>query len=1071
MKANKFVRFLCLLLTLACCGGVLVALPVAAASGDSSAQAHLSDMKKYLAADSYAAYIADKISRGILPGRAGVLISSPNLGASSEGAKLLDSDAAWQESVSSDTHDFHYTGNREEDHSGAVLSPATGATAFEIVVPEGGAGLYYIAIQYYSLTRNSKVSSIERKLYIDGELPFSEANLISLNKAWTYKYKVGTDADGNDIYAEAADAAGAWDKDRDNLGFSQDLNGNDLTPTITQFGRWQTYLCADSEGYSSDYYRFYLTEGKHTITLDAIREEVVIGDLLVVPTDDAEYGVPTYSEYLEKYRGQPDAPAGTKVSFEAEKPSIVSDSSVAMTNNKNSAITSPSSPFSDLYNVIGASSFSSVGQWAAYNFTVPTSGMYEISMRYLQSALEGMFISRTIRITSNGEGDGLGRYGLPDGTAALPFREAFNTRFNYVKDWQISSLTDGNATFKLYFQEGVHYTIYFEVGLGALAEQLQIVENAMTELNSCYLDILRLTGSDPDEYQDYNFEDVLPDVMYTLNKQATVLEDVRNEFERICGTSGAHLATLENVYRLVYTMTDEDEIAKNLKNFKTYLGTLGTWLSTSKASTLVIDYISVQAPDTEAPKANANFFQSAWFEIRAFFASFFTDYDQMGVRDESALGEEALVVWIATGRDQSKVVRSLIDSDFSNYCKDKGYPSLAVSLKLVTAGTLLPSILAGKGPDVYMGLDSATVMNYAIREAVLPLQDQEGFAEHTGDNFAECAIDSVTLLQKTYGIPMSMSFAMMFYRMDFLVDMMGDNAKVPRTWDDLLSLLPDLQANNMEIGLNYTLALDFFLYQNGGNMWRYIDDPEYQGAQIGLDTDEGLRAFKFCCSLYTDYSFPVSYDAANRFRTGEMPIVIQDYVSLYNRLVVYATELDGLWSFSHIPGVEQSDGSINYTAIANVSSAIITKSAQERAKKTGTDRIAEAWHFVRWCTEADYVSQYSNRMVSILGPSAKYAAANLHAFDDMSWTSAERNAILEQIQHLDAIVNYPGSYIIARYTDFAFYAAVNDRKDAVEALRSYIGAINAEVTRKREEFGMKTLETGEVPPSYEHAGN
>ena len=254
-------------------------------------------------------------------------------------------------------------------------------------------------------------------------------------------------------------------------------------------------------------------------------------------------------------------------------------------------------------------------------------------------------------------------------------------------------------------------------------------------------------------------------------------------------------------------------------------------------------------------------------------------------------------------------------------------------------------------------------------------------------------------------------------------------------------------------------------------MWRYIDDPEYQGAQIGLDTDEGLRAFKFCCSLYTDYSFPVSYDAANRFRTGEMPIVIQDYVSLYNQLVVYATELDGLWSFSHIPGVEQSDGSINYTAIATVSSAIITKSAQERAKKTGTDRIAEAWHFVRWCTEADYVSQYSNRMVSILGPSAKYAAANLHAFDDMSWTSAERNAILEQIQHLDAIVNYPGSYIIARYTDFAFYAAVNDRKDAVEALRSYIGAINAEVTRKREEFGMKTLETGEVPPSYEHAGN
>ena len=237
-------------------------------------------------------------------------------------------------------------------------------------------------------------------------------------------------------------------------------------------------------------------------------------------------------------------------------------------------------------------------------------------------------------------------------------------------------------------------------------------------------------------------------------------------------------------------------------------------------------------------------------------------------RSEGALGEEALIVWIASGRDQSKVVRSLIDADFSDYCKEKGYQPLAVSLKLVTAGTLLPSILAGKGPDVYMGLDSSTVMNYAIREAVLPLQDQEGFAEHTSTKFSKCAIDSVTLLSKTYGVPMSMSFAMMFYRMDFLVDMMGDDAQVPRTWDELLALLPDLQANNMEIGLNYTPAMDFFLYQNGGNMWRYIDDPEYQGAQIGLDTDEGLRAFKFCCSLYTDYSFPVSYDAANRFQIG-----------------------------------------------------------------------------------------------------------------------------------------------------------------------------------------------------------
>ena len=61
-------------------------------------------------------------------------------------------------------------------------------------------------------------------------------------------------------------------------------------------------------------------------------------------------------------------------------------------------------------------------------------------------------------------------------------------------------------------------------------------------------------------------------------------------------------------------------------------------------------------------------------------------------------------------------------------------------------------------------------------------------------------------------------------------------------------------------------------------------------------------------------------------------------------------------------------------------------------------------------------------------------------------------AIADQMENLDAIVNYPGSYIIARYMKFAFLEAVNDGADPVEALRNYVDAINAEITRKREEF-------------------
>ena len=63
---------------------------------------------------------------------------------------------------------------------------------------------------------------------------------------------------------------------------------------------------------------------------------------------------------------------------------------------------------------------------------------------------------------------------------------------------------------------------------------------------------------------------------------------------------------------------------------------------------------------------------------------------------------------------------------------------------------------------------------------------------------------------------------------------------------------------------------------------------------------------------------------------------------------------------------------------------------------------------------------------------------------------------------MNSLFNYPGSYIIGRYTDFAFMSAYNDNQDPTEALLGYIYTINKEITRKRAEFGLETLEAGET---------
>ncbi len=1120
MKKNPVTRVLCLLLALLFATGVMVVPTSAASTGTgtggnkSAAEEQIESMQKYLESEAYEMYYYKYVTQSSMgPGNreyawgTDIVFDPTN---SSEQAKQLLTLDQWVNAANGATK-AEILLNPADFKEGAIYSPANGTTSFTVNIDAETEGMYYLVLDYYGT--GETVNSIERKLYIDNKMPFSEASAFSMTKTWEYEYLTGDavanlrpDATKEEIAAaKKNDSDYKWDVQNNNkyygrpqAGFRHDIINNDLTPPISQVSTWKTYICSDAEGYELKYFQFYLDEGKHTITFDAIREGAIFHNIRLVPAGSSAdefsiYEIPSFVEYLAKTEAAAkaagleysDVDLNTKKYFiPAELPDYVSDSSVAMTNNKNSCITYPSNPSFDKYNVIGANSYNSVGQWAAYNFTPSRSGYYAINMRYLQNVLDGMFVSRSVKITSHGQGEYV--YGIGD-TPTAPFSEANNLRYNFSNKWQVDPLKDGKTyeyndekykSFKFYFEEDVTYTIYFEVSLGALSNQLNRVEKVLEKLNECYLQILRITGPDPDENTDYEFERIIPETLIDLCEAAEELYNVRNEFARICGVKQAsHLSTLDNIIRQVATMgSDEEEVAGGLSDLKSNLGTLGTWITNSKTSTLIIDFISIGSPKAVNGKANANFFQTLWYEICAFFASFRANYDLMGVTDPNLKNKDPLEVWLANGRDQSKIVRNMIDADFADFCSDDvAYTKnkeIPVSLKLVVGGTLLPSILAGRGPDVYMGLDAGSVMNYSIRNAIVPVSGMSDFT-NVKSQFVEAAMDAIKLPDlktlyddtkepeekwKYYGLPMTMSFAMMFYRTDFLV---RQGIAVPETWNELLSLLPVLTDNNMEIGLNYTLALDFFLYQAGGSMWKFEDDPAFAGAEVGLDTDEGIRAFNFCVSLYTEHSFPIYFDAANRFRTGEMPIVIQDYVSTYNQLIVFATEIEGLWSFSHIPGFAEEDEfgnevvdengnrNINYTSMASISAAVITSD--------GKDRIDEAWQYMKWCTSDRYVSDYSNRIVSLLGPSAKYASASKDALADMSWTSAEREAIIEQMEHLDTIVNYPGSYYIGRNTNFAFLDAVNNGTEPKVAIEKYLDAINAEITRKREEFDLPTI--------------
>ena len=1011
----------------------------------------------------------------------------------------------------------------EENYDNTVYLPAQGYATWQINLSPEQQGFYHIKIEYYSVkTSESSISTIERKFKIDDKVPFNEVGSLKFDKDWVYNniteetvaapgqpdsYDISyelRETEGEQGYYKIVTHVKSGVKTVTTYKISQDINGNSMAPEAAAVPTWSTYYIKDSTGYYDGAFEFFFEEGTRTITLEAEREPMIIKSIELIPVEE-KGSIPTYADVLNEYKKNGHytvAEGGKIIELQAEFPDIVSDSSVASTNDNTSAINYPVSSNAQLYNVIGENSYSAVGQWAAYKFTVTKTGLYNLAMRYKQDDLQGMYICRTIKIHG-------GQYGESDGTPEVPFAEAYQAEFNYDKKWQSTFVGKDDVAFMFYFEEGVEYTVYFECSLGTLKEYIQRVEVSLDKINAAYLSILQLTGTDPDENRDYNFMAIMPDVVWCLLEEAVELEKVKNGLEELCGTNGSHIATLETIYRLLDTMGSDDgrDIAANMTTFKSYLGTLGTWINSSKASSMMVDVISVipatksgdeiVADDSKLPKAEAGFFKSIWFEIKAFINSFFVNYDQMGlttIPDEDTL---TIDVWLASGRDQSQIWRTMIDAQGS-FTYNTG---TAVSLKLVTGGTLLPSILSRKGPDVYLGLGAADVINYAIRDAVLGIsgnvgedamdpsdnaifaqtyysyRDADGNVTTTTEmrpgetpsfvskdfnsavegNFAEAAMDTVTLLDVSYGIPQTMSFAMMFYRMDVLADL---GLRVPETWQELLSILPVLQTNNMSIGVSYIDALDFMIYQVGESMWKYTDeslyDSKYAGARINLDNPDVLSIFDFTCRLYSDYSFPVSYDASNRFRTGEMPIIIGGYSGIYNTLTVYATEIKGLWEFCSLPGMKNGD-TINYDSLAGVSASVILYGCE------GEELLA-AWQFLQWQTGEKAQADYGNRMVALIGPSAKYETANLKAIDNLSWTANERAAIMNQMDHLSSIVNYPGSYIINRYTQFAFLDAVNESADPIDALSGYVDAINSEIARKRQEFGLWVPESPEDEP-------
>lgn len=869
-----------------------------------------------------------------------------------------------------------------------VLTAEEGCVTYEVNVAE--AGFYNLQLTYFPV--DGKNNDIGRAVYINGEIPYDEARYLEFTRIWQ---------DAEEI--------------------TRDSRNNDVRPKQEEAPAWITAYCVDSDGFYTDALCFYLEQGKNSITIESTQEPMVIGKLVL----KQEEKVISYEEYKKQNEAAGYKAAGVEtLKIQAEDTLYKSNSTLYPIPDRSSPLTEPQDASKTRLNTVGGINWHQNGQWISWAIEVPKDGLYEIAVKYRQNDNQGVTVVRSLEIDDE-----------------TPFAEAAQLHFFYDNEWQITTLGNGEETYKFYLTAGTH-ELTMKVALdNDLAEILRLVDECVVNLNSAYRQMLMVIGSSPDTMRDYQLETKVPGAIEILKEQYVILQALEayvNVYAE--GSKGSQTATIQNLVNQLGIMTENPKkIAKQWSAFKDNIVALSSWQLTMEEQPLEIDYMLVTSTEEELPDVTANFWQSAVHEAKHFFASFVEDYDSIGDVYE---GEETLEVWIladgsvinsqsGSGRDQATVIKDLVDNYF---VPDSGIP---VNVKLVNRDVLLSATLAGKGPDVALNVGGKEPINYALRNAAVDLSQFEDFNE-VAQWFYKDALVQFTYDGGVYALPQTMSFHVMFYRKDIL-DELG--LGVPETWDDFYQALAVIQKNNLNVGIypDYT-SYAMYLYQYGGEY--YTED----GMACALDSEEAIAAFKTWSGNYFYHNMPIAYDFANRFRTGEMPLAIGDYTN-YNYLSVFAPEIKGLWEFTVVPGYEKEDGTIDHSVSAWESASIIMATSK---------RQEEGWEFLKWWMSAETQTDYGNEIENVLGVAGRVATANMEALSNLPWSSADYRQLAAQLDWVKAIPELPGSYYLERVIKNAFYTVYDDSEDPREVLQDAVITMNDEITSKRQEFGLET---------------
>ena len=850
-------------------------------------------------------------------------------------------------------------------------------------------GVYEIGLSY--LASAGKGQKPQITLTFDGSVPYTEASHYELSRVY-----------------------------RDAGPIEKNAKGDDLIPEQVEVERWQDRPLLDTAGLSGRNLCLYLEEGAHTLRLACESESLYVRSLSLSPGTTVSSDAEKAASYQQN--GYQSVEGFLKI-YQAEKTLEKSDVVLYPTYDRTSPATIPYDPVRIRRNTIGKGNWSEPGMWISYLIDdIPSDGLYYITSKFRQADAIGVTTFRNVYVNGS-----------------IPSKAYENVSFPYGVDWNQKTVVDENGEpCPVYLTAGEN-ELLMEVSLGPYVEAMRMVDDSIYELNRLYTQMVMITGTTPDSYRDYELDKEIPGLLDAFHEQADALYAAAALFESLGGEEKSQSEDILGMARRLESLIrDPRSIQKRLSSYREGISALSSWLYDRTSQPLEMDYLIVHSAGQELPSPRASFWQQVSHFFKTFFASFLEDYNTVG----GSGSEEGITVWANIGRDQIQVIKNLVVDQFTPQT------GIDVTLSVVQTG-FIEATLAGRGPDVAIGMARGQPVNLACRNALLPFDSYGGF-EDMKKRFSDTALVPYQYNGKTYGIPCTQTFFMLFYRKDILSEM---GIAIPQTWTDIMETVPKLQRSHMTIGLPYAVisaatavdnglgAKDLFatlLLQNGGTF--YNEDH----SATALDSEASMSAFKTWSDFYTKYGFDLVYDFYTRFSTGEMPIGIASY-EMFNTLSVAAQEIRGLWGMAPVPGTIREDGTVDTSEAGAGSAAVIFK------KAASPDNC---YRFVDWWTSDKTQTDFCTAVENQLGPGGRYATANLAAFSSQPWSPEELEMLTTQRENVIELPEIPGSYYVSRSIDNAFRAVLYDKKNPRETFEKENRNINEEIARKRRELGL-----------------